>query len=219
MQLMSAFSSNGDLVDKWLECIDELVRLACQTAYNLDVNAYTLLNESSLGDQQKRKLKKKMTVAVTGTSTGSRSSIVGSSISAASPVRNRYSLAHLTQYTGGASFNTYDQQQQQQQQQLQRSHTNLLQTQQQQQQQTQAQHPPQHLDIHPDSRTTTRTPSEAAPNPSSILAALNAPPSSTLPQTIPTTATPTASAITTTPDLPTAATASVGKSLLTRQRK
>jgi hypothetical protein len=57
MHLLSSFNSNLDVVDKWIEVIDDLIRQIIKAIYNIDINNLPV-NESSL--EQKRKLKKRI---------------------------------------------------------------------------------------------------------------------------------------------------------------
>jgi len=57
MHLLSSFNSNLDVVDKWIEVIDDLIRQIIKAIYNIDINNLPV-NESS--SEQKRKLKKRI---------------------------------------------------------------------------------------------------------------------------------------------------------------
>lgn len=56
MRLLSLVSSNQDVVDKWIDSIDDLIRQVLKYIYNVDINNMPVSNESD----PKRKLKKKM---------------------------------------------------------------------------------------------------------------------------------------------------------------
>jgi hypothetical protein len=107
MSLLSSFNSNPDVVDKWLEVIDDLIRQVFKSSYNIDINNYLCLNENL---DQKRKLKKKY-----NTNNSSTTTATPTSISNSSPSNGKNSITSLMM-----------QQQQQQQQQQQRIVNNPL---------------------------------------------------------------------------------------------
>jgi hypothetical protein len=62
MNLLSSVSSNPDVVDKWIEVIDDLIRQVLKSCYNIDINNLPLN-----AYDQKRKLKKKILYNTTTT--------------------------------------------------------------------------------------------------------------------------------------------------------
>jgi hypothetical protein len=53
MSLLSSVSSNSDVIDKWIEIIDDLIRQVLKSCYNIDINNLPTI------ETDKRKLKKK----------------------------------------------------------------------------------------------------------------------------------------------------------------
>jgi hypothetical protein len=87
MSLLSSFNSNQDVVDKWLEVIDDLIRQVFKSSYNIDINNYLCLNENL---DQKRKLKKKYNV-----NNNSMTTATPTSTSNSSPSNSKNSITSL----------------------------------------------------------------------------------------------------------------------------
>lgn len=79
MTLLSSVSSNSDVIDKWIEVIDDLIRQVFKTSYQIDINQTI---ESKL--DKKGKLKKKMLYPQNGTGTTTVSSTGASNSSTSS---------------------------------------------------------------------------------------------------------------------------------------
>ena len=56
MDLLSSVSSNPDVIDKWIEVIDDLIRQVFKTCYKIDINQMPTVDTSN---EQKRKFKNK----------------------------------------------------------------------------------------------------------------------------------------------------------------
>lgn len=79
MALLSSVSSNSDVIDKWIEVIDDLIRQVFKTSYQIDINQTI---ESKL--DKKGKLKKKMLYPQNGTAAASSTGTSNSSTSSSS---------------------------------------------------------------------------------------------------------------------------------------
>lgn len=60
MSLMSSVSSNSDVIDKWIEVIDNLIRQVLKSCYNIDINNLPTI------ETDKRKIKKKSLYSTNG---------------------------------------------------------------------------------------------------------------------------------------------------------